>query len=400
MIGERRNLRLMTGAVLLSSLGDFLAMVPLALHLEERTGSAFAVAALFMALWLPSVVLAGPAGLLVDRVSPRAVLIWSSVLQAVVAVAAAFAHSTGAVLALAVLLGAGSAVSQPAEFTLLPRYVGGSLARANARVETARYVGLGVGPLLGGLLAAGGTMVPLLADAATFLVVAAAGLLLRAVPGSEPPSAPAHAADRARTGFTVLLRDRVLRSVLPVSVLALVFMTTIWAAEVFFVKDELGAGGAGYGVIMATWMVAMAVGATTLAVRVPAHAMALVALVSVGVQGLGVGLPAAWPVFAFAVVAAVLGGAAHGVKNVVLRTLVHERTPPHLHGRAFAAYNALRNGAELIALVGGGLLVAGIGARATLVVAGGVPLLLAVGALVRVRARRALRLRPALARAL
>jgi hypothetical protein len=58
-----RGLALLTGAVGLSGLGDWLAIVPLALHVQERGESGVAVAALFIALWSPAAVLAGPAGL-------------------------------------------------------------------------------------------------------------------------------------------------------------------------------------------------------------------------------------------------------------------------------------------------------------------------------------------------
>ena len=57
------------------------------------------------------------------------------------------------------------------------------------------------------------------------------------------------------------------------------------------------------------------------------------------------------------------GGVAHGVKNVLLRTLIHERVPEALRGRAFAAYNGARNGAELGALALGGVVVGAFGAR-------------------------------------
>jgi hypothetical protein len=49
-----------------------------------------------------------------------------------------------------------------------------------------------------------------------------------------------------------------------------------------------------------------------------------------------------------------------------------------MDGRAFAAYNGLRNGAELIAVAAGGLLVAAIGARTTLALAGAIPLFAAL----------------------
>src|SRR5687767_2740790 len=129
---ERRNVRVVTGAVGLSALGDFFALVPLALYLEHETGSALVVAALFFALWSPSIVLAGPAGLLADRLDPRRVLVVASLAQAAVAIVLAFAGSPAAVIALAAILGAGSAISAPAEFALLPRIAGPDIATANA----------------------------------------------------------------------------------------------------------------------------------------------------------------------------------------------------------------------------------------------------------------------------
>jgi hypothetical protein len=47
------------------------------------------------------------------------------------------------------------------------------------------------------------------------------------------------------------------------------------------------------------------------------------------------------------------------------------RVPDELHGRAFAAYNGIRNTAELGAFAAGGILVAAVGACGTLAYAGG-----------------------------
>jgi hypothetical protein len=58
------------------------------------------------------------------------------------------------------------------------------------------------------------------------------------------------------------------------------------------------------------------------------------------------------------------------VKNVLLRTLIQQRVPAHAHGRAFAAYNAARNTAELCALAAGGILVGVLGAQPALLIAG------------------------------
>jgi len=101
--------------------------------------------------------------------------------------------------------------------------------------------------------------------------------------------------------------------------------------------------------------------------------LAVGALVAITVQGFGLAGPAVWLVPALAFVFFFVGGLAHGTKNVLIRTLIHERVPSSLHGRAFAAYNGLRNAAELVALVAGGLLVTAIGARWTMLLAGAIP---------------------------
>ena len=62
-----------------------------------------------------------------------------------------------------------------------------------------------------------------------------------------------------------------------------------------------------------------------------------------------------------AVAGYLFGGIAHGTKNVLARTLIHERAPERLHGRAFAAFNGLRNGAELVALTLGGVAISVLG---------------------------------------
>jgi sugar phosphate permease len=114
----------------------------------------------------------------------------------------------------------------------------------------------------------------------------------------------------------------------------------------------------------------MAAGSAGLAHRVGRAHVAAGGLAAVVLQGLGIAGGALATVLWLALVGFSLGGVAHGVKNVLLRTLIHERAPEALRGRAFAAYNGARNGAELGALVLGGLVVGALGARTALLLAG------------------------------
>ena len=115
----------------------------------------------------------------------------------------------------------------------------------------------------------------------------------------------------------------------------------------------------------------MALGAMLLSRRAATAALAVTGLIAATVQGASLAVPALWLNFAFYLACALVGGTAHGVKNVMYRSLIHTRIPENLHGRAFAAYNAIRNTAELGAFVAGGFLVALIGPRGTLAYAGG-----------------------------
>lgn len=56
-----RDFRLVAGSVGLSALGDWVAIVALGLHVKEMTESGFAVAALWICLFGPSVAVAGHA---------------------------------------------------------------------------------------------------------------------------------------------------------------------------------------------------------------------------------------------------------------------------------------------------------------------------------------------------
>jgi MFS family permease len=367
-----RDIKLLAGAAGLSALGDFLAVLPLVVHVQHQTGSAFAVSAVFLALWGPLVLGAGVAGSIVDRFENRGLLAGVSFAQAAIVTAIALSlDHLWATLPLLALTGFGAAIGQPAEFALVPAAAGeADVARANGLMETLRSLGFTAGPLLGGLLGAAGLLQLALAiDALSFAAVGLAALALHArrrPAGASTPEQPV----RAREGFSFLAHDRALAITLGGAVAALTIFTMSATAEPFFVTDVLGAGSVGYGLLITAWTLGMTVGAAGVAHRVPRSSLAVAALIAITAQGAGIaGAGAATALWA-AMLGFAFGGVAHGVKNVLLRTLIHERVPEALRGRAFAAYNGARNGAELGALALGGLAVGAFGARVALLASG------------------------------
>lgn len=370
-----RDLRLVAGAIGVSAVGDWVAMIALSLRANELWQGA-GVAVLLICLWAPLAALAGHVGVLVDRVETRALAIWSAVFQAAIVCALAFAHSLPAILALTLVLGTGVAVSQASEFALVPLLAGSrGIGRANGLVESMRSIGFMVGPLIGSALAAGaGIRFALFADAVTFLVIAAVLVALPVrrrivpAPGAKP---------RARDGLQLLRAEQVLAIVLGAGAVTLVFMSASIPGDFAYVA-QLGHQDIGIGIVLSVWAVGMIVASNTIPQRIPAHAVATATLLAAALQGLAKFIAPLWTVFPFMVAWWFVGGTGHGLKNTGFRTLIHQRVPPDQHGRAFAAFNGVRNTAELVALAAGGALVTTVGARGTLWIAGGVSALAAL----------------------
>lgn len=345
-------------------------MLALSIRIEEKWHG-IGVSLLLIALWSPVAILAGHVGLLVDRLETRAVAIAAALAQCVVVTALAFSEgSVVAVLALTVLLGTGAAVGQAAEFALVPLLAGPrTLGAANGLVESARSVGFLVGPPIGGAVAAGaGTRLALLADAATFLLIALAQITVSPRRRVEQPRG---ASPRARDGMRLIFTGRTLAIAMGAGAATLVFMSASIPGDFVYVREDLGLGTFALGVVIAVWALGLLVASVTVAPRVPAASVALVALVAATVQGASKFVAPFWMVYGFLVACYLVGGMAHGVKNTLFRTLIHQNVDPAQHGQAFAAYNGLRNGAELIALGLGGALTALVGGAGTLQIAGG-----------------------------
>lgn len=148
------------------------------------------------------------AGRLVDRIGPRLVVIAAQLLQAAGAATYLVAHSAGAVLAAAIMLGAGQQMFYSSLFALISDVApAGPLDRPFAVAAMVRSACFGLGGLIiGVLLAGGGTAgyrIAVAADTGSFLacaVLLAACVSIRARRREEAESA------RSRSGR--LLTDR------------------------------------------------------------------------------------------------------------------------------------------------------------------------------------------------
>jgi len=381
-----RDLRLLLVAFAISSLGDVIALVALTIRVHDISRSAWAVSALLVANLLPLLIFAPVSGVIVDRVETRRLLWITALLQAAIAAALAMLHSLGAILALSFALGLGESLTAPGLFALLPRIVGEDhTTEANAYQQVAHYAGGLAGPFVAGTLAAtAGTRSAMLFDAGTFLLLAVAVALLRARREPGPSSrGPGRAA--AAEGIRFLARDRLVALVVGVVALMVAFAAIDNVANVFFAKDVLGAGDAGYGVLSGTWIVGMVI-AVIVARRTRSGSLATVSLSAALVTSLMIALAGAVARYPVAIAAYLVGGAGNGADNVAMRSLLHRRVPDPMRGRAFAAYSAVLSAAQLGATGLGGAAVSLLGPRGAIVVAGAGGALVAMAGLLVYRA--------------
>jgi MFS family permease len=178
-----RDARIFLAGWALSVFGDWAMFIVLGVWAKDLTGSNSAAGLVFFFLAAPS--LFSPlAGVLVDRLSRRKVMLWTYVAEAVAVLSLLFVHDRGdiwLVYAVTLFYGAAGTVAGSARSALmtviLPRDL---LAEANGIFQTVREGLRLVAPLVGaGIYAATGGGAVAVLDAASFVAVVIALLFLR-----------------------------------------------------------------------------------------------------------------------------------------------------------------------------------------------------------------------------
>jgi MFS family permease len=364
---------------ILISAGDGLAMVALASRVYQTSHASWAVASVFLAVTVPITALAPVAGMLLDRLSPRPVLIAAAAAETVVALALTRLTGTGAILGLSLGFGVCAALLQPGLGAIVPQLAGRSgVIRANGYLQAATWGGFTVGPLLAGVLtAAGGTGLALGAVAAVYGLGA---IGLRALPlaggpaglagGPAPRDTPAERVGRqVSAGLRFLRSDREAGLLVLVVAVMVAFGNMASVAEVAFAEGVLKAGPSGYSVLVAAWTAGM-LGGTLAGGRLRRHRLALATLAGTIIAGTGVALAGGALTLWQAAAAYGIGGLANGVEVVATRSFLNHRVPAAISGRVFALYSGVLFGAASVGMAAAGGLLAPLNPRVVLVIAG------------------------------
>jgi MFS family permease len=366
------------------SAGDGLAMIALANRVYQGSHASWAVAAVFLAITIPITALAPLAGLLLDRLPPRPVLVTAAAVEAAVALAITQVTGVAPVLWLAVGFGVCAAVLQPGLGAIVPQLAGPvGVTKANSYLQAATWGGFTLGPLLAGLLTAvGGTGLALTGVA---VVYGLGAIGLRALPlagrasrgGADGRTAePGGFLSQLSAGLRFLRDDGDAGLLVLVIGLMVVFANMAVVAEVAFAESVLNAGPTGYTVLVAAWTAGMLIG-TLLGGRLPIRRLPAVTLAGTFATGLGVALAGTAAVLWQAAAAYAFGGLANGMEVVATRSFLNHRAPPQVAGRVFAVYSGVLFGAASIGMAVAGALLSSLNPRLVLFLAGGGGLLAA-----------------------
>ncbi len=370
-----------------NEMGDWLGVIALSVLVFEQTGSALATALLFIGTGFLPALLTPFFVARLERPPPRFVLpaIYAAEAATFGALALLAGHfSLAAIVVVAALDGALALTAKTLTRAVTAAMLEpeGELRAGNAVLNIAFTGGAAVGPALAGAaVAAFGVQSALLLDAASFYLIGWILLTARPLPQPEPEP-EVRLRERVRAGLGYIRRNPTLRRLLAAQAGALVFFSVVIPIEVIYAKETLGAGDAGYGLLLGSWGVGMVLGSVVFATlrRASLPVLLFFSTVTIGAGYLGM---AGAQSLAVACAASVLGGTGNGVQWVAVISAVQELTVPAMQARVIGTLESVASAAPGLGYVLGGLIATQWSPRAAFLVAGaGVMVIVIVSAVV------------------
>ena len=348
---RQRNFALLWTAGLISLIGDWAFYAAMPIFILDRTGSAFQSGLVWAAIALPGIFIGPFAGVYVDRLDRRRIMLFGNVAQAIAAtVLLVGGESFGIWLAMAVLLVQSSlyAIYSPAESALLPTVVDEEhLVTANALNSLNDNIARIAGPLIGALVYAWfGIRGIALANMASFLGSAVlVGMVSLAVAARSQSGIDVAATSESiwrsmRTGASVVWHSSVLRSLFMIELLIVLADGPLTAMLAPFVRQTLDRTNADFGVLLSVRGVAGVAGGFVIAHV--AHKFRNDRMMGACLLVIGVGVVAIAIIqnYPLTLVIMVLGGPAIVGMNTTFITMLQRNSEDRVRGRIFALLGA------------------------------------------------------------
>jgi MFS family permease len=364
-----------------SSFGFQMLSVAVGWQIYSITGRAFDLGLIGLVQFVPSVLLALPAGHVADQFERRRIVLIGQIIEwfAIVALAALtltqHIHEIG-ILGLVFVLGVAKAFEFPALQSMLPALVPAAiLPRAMAVNASAGQAAMIMGPALGGLLYVAGPGVVYVVAAVLYMI--AATLMSRLRYEQAPPKREPATLKKLFAGVHFIRERKDVLGVISLDLFA-VLLGGATALLPIFAKDILHTGPWGLGLLRA----APAVGALLMSFWLARHSLQrrVGPIMFAAVAGFGI----ATLVFALSttlwlsLLALFALGAFDMVSMVIRSSLVQLDTPDDMRGRVSAVNAIFINTSNQLGEFESGMLAAWLGAVYATVL-GGVGTLLVVG---------------------
>lgn len=386
-------------AQVISSTGDwigFLALVAVAKRLGGGSGAG-AISLVLSARLVPGFFLAPLAGVLVDRWNRRHVMVVCDIMRAVVLVSLPFLNHVSELVAASLLLEVATLLWSPAKEASVPNLVPtGHLTTANSLSLAAAYGTFPAASLLFAVvekfgdrlsdvhalafmrLGQDGSMA-IYVDVLTFLASAAYISTLVLPPARRVRTAGfdvdfGQTFRELREGWHFMFTDSTVRSVMLALATGLIGGGMIVPLGPLFSRDVLGAGTAGFGVLLSAMGFGMAIGVVLLSAvqkRLPK-----IQIFTLSVLGAGASLlvAASMSSMTLALVSVAALGLCSGSVYVLGFTILHGTVADELRGRIFSSLYTLVRFCLLLSFAVGPLLADRLGALSDLVLDGHVTL--------------------------
>jgi MFS family permease len=365
------NLRLYVAGQGLSLIGTFFQVVALSLFVLELTGSGFALGAIMGAQAIPVLLLGPWAGVLVDRLELRRVLVATSSLAGLQALAIGLLITVGWIniwwiLGLSMFVGLVQTLAEPAGQAFLSQLVDGErLPSAIAFSAAIRSVGRLGGPAVAAVLyAAAGPEWCFFVNGVSYLAVVASVVLLRT--GEMVPRVPvARARGQLVAGLRFAWSSPLHRSPLMCNAIigCLAFNFPLFYASI--VRETFHRGAVEFGVAesinaVTALLAGLALARFGLPTSMRTYAFGCLAL------GTSLAWSALSPTLWIFLGGMLYFGAAAVVYQTAGQSLVQRYAPPEMTGRIVSLYNLGTMGTTPVGALIAGLLIDAVSPRAAI----------------------------------
>lgn len=356
---RNRNFTLLWSAQLISTVGSALTSLAASILVYRETGSALSVGLMLMATAAPSIVLGLIAGVFVDRLDRKRIMVAADLIRAALVFTIPFLVSSNiAWLYVIVLLT--SSVGQffePAQSSVLPEVATDQeLAAANSLMAISSFGATAVGFAASGLLAQFSIEWAFYLDALTFLI--SAGFIFATQVPPVRVEGETHVATLFRNmqgGLQYLFRSPILRSSFILIPLIGISFGLTNALLLPFATEALGATEFEYGIqegLTSLGFVAGSLLMARLADRLQAGQWLTISLVGMGIcQMIYSQLSSVWLAFLFVT----LSGFANAPWVIARQLIIQRNTPREMRGRVVSVFLVSRDVAFLIGMGATGL---------------------------------------------